>query len=222
MIRLPVPQPLDRPLEILCVGAHSDDIEIGCGGTILTLAATRDVRVRWVVFSATGEREAEATRSAKRFLSKAVESSVQTHPFRDGYMPCLRGPVKDEFTVIAADYAESAGPDVIFTHDEADLHQDHALLGALTRETFRDHLIMAYEIPKKDGGLHSPNVLMPLPETTAHEKVDLLMEGFPTQHSKSWFAPELFLGLMRLRGVECDAATGYAEGFHARRVVLDG
>jgi len=130
--------------------------------------------------------------------------------------------VKDEFVTIAANYAESGGPDVIFTHDEADLHQDHALLGALARETFRDHLIMGYEIPKKDGGLHSPNVLMPLSEATAHEKVGLLMGGFPTQHAKPWFAPELFLGLMRLRGMECGSETGYAEGFHTRKLVLDG
>ncbi|TFG64384.1 MAG: PIG-L family deacetylase [Gemmatimonadales bacterium] len=222
MLRLSIPQPLDKPLNILCLGAHADDIEIGCGGTILTLLASRAVRVRWVVFSAAEEREAEATGSATRFLSTATESSVQTHAFRDGYLPYLRGPVKDEFAAIAATYAHCGGPDVIFTHDEQDLHQDHALLGALTRETFRDHLILGYEIPKKDGGLHSPNVLMPLSEAAVHEKVGLLMGGFPSQLAKPWFTPELFLGLMRLRGMESGAATGYAEGFHARRVVLDG
>jgi len=130
--------------------------------------------------------------------------------------------VKDEFVTIAANYAESGGPDVIFTHDEADLHQDHALLGALTRETFRDHLILGYEIPKKDGGLHSPNLLMPLSEAVVHEKVGLLMGGFPSQVTKPWFTPDLFLGLMRLRGMESGAESGYAEGFHAGKVVLDG
>lgn len=221
MIHLSLPVPTDRPLDVLCLGAHADDIEIGCGGTILTLTANRDARVRWVVFSATEERAGEAARCAERFLSGAVESTVETHSFRDGYLPHERGPVKDAFGAIAADYAHRGGPDVIFTHDEADLHQDHALIGALTRETFRDHLILAYEIPKKDGGLHSPNVLMPLSEAVVHEKVGLLMGGFPSQHSKPWFTPELFLGLMRLRGMECSSPSGYAEGFHARKVVLD-
>jgi len=222
MVRLPIPQPVDRPLDVLCLGAHADDIEIGCGGTILTLAASCELRVRWVVFSAAGEREAEAKRSAERFLSAAGESSVQTHAFRDGYLPTLRGPVKDEFSAIEATYADSSGPDVIFTHDEADLHQDHALLGVLTRETFRDHLILGYEIPKKDGGLHSPNVLKPLSEAVVLEKVGLLMGGFPSQVAKPWFTPDLFLGLMRLRGMESGAESGYAEGFHARKVLLDG
>ncbi len=222
MIHLSLPALSDRPLDVLCLGAHADDIEIGCGGTILTLTTVREVRVRWIVFSASEERADEAARSAERFLSAASESTVEMHSFRDGYLPHERGPVKDEFAALAADYAPHGGPDMIFTHDEADLHQDHALIGALTRESFRDHLVLGYEIPKKDGGLHSPNVLMPLSEAAVHEKVGLLMGGFPSQHAKPWFTPELFLGLMRLRGMEGCATTGYAEGFHARKVVLDG
>jgi len=222
MISFPFPVPVDRPLEALCLGAHADDIEIGCGGTLLTLLGMVPVRVRWVVFSGEGKRADEAARGAERFLGAAAESTVQMHDFPDGYMPAIRAELKDAVKAIAAGYERGSGPDLVFTHDEADLHQDHALLGALTRETFRDHLVLGYEIPKVDGGLRSPNVYVPLEDSTAHEKVGLLLGAFPSQRSKHWFDPETFLGLMRLRGVECASPGRYAEGFHARKVVLGG
>ena len=222
MIQLPFPVPVNRQLEVLCLGAHADDIEIGCGGTLLTLLPQVEANVRWVVFSGDTERAAEARKSAERFLAPAAASNIETHEFRDAYMSTQREGLKNVFASIAEEYAVKHGPDLIFTHEEADLHQDHALLGALTRETFRDHLILGYEIPKVDGGLTSPNVLVPVSEAVAHEKAGLVMGGFPSQQSKSWFKPETFLALMRLRGVECAAPSGFAEGLHARKVVLGG
>lgn len=222
MIPLPFPVPADRPLEVLCLGAHADDIEIGCGGTLLTLLSQVEANVSWAVFSGDTERAAEARQTAERFLAAAAGSTIETHEFRDAYMPTQREGVKDAFASIASEYAGKPGPDLILTHEEADLHQDHALLGALTRETFRDHLILGYEIPKVDGGLTSPNVLVPISEAVAHEKAGLVMGGFPSQQSKPWFKPETFLALMRLRGVECASPSGFAEGFHARKVVLGG
>jgi LmbE family N-acetylglucosaminyl deacetylase len=204
------------PLEVLCLGAHSDDIEIGCGGTILQLLAHREVRVRWVVFSAIGERAEEATASADAFLQGAVSAEVRLHDFPDGLFPASRADIKEVFEALK----EGAEPDLIFTHDEADLHQDHSLLGSLTRETFRDHLILAYEIPKFDGGLGSPNVFVPLEAPVKDRKIEHILRHFATQRGKQWFDEETLAALMRLRGVESASPTRYAEGFHCDKLRL--
>jgi LmbE family N-acetylglucosaminyl deacetylase len=223
VISLHLPDTGGSPLEALCLGAHADDLEIGCGGALLTLLAARPVRVRWIVFSGSETRRAEAAASAGRFLGEAVDAGagemdheITVHDFRDGFFPSERGPLKDVFRDIAA----TGDPHVIFTHDEADLHQDHATLAALTRETFRDHLVLGYEIPKFDGDLTTPNLYVPLADEVRRRKVELLLEAFPSQRDKHWFDPETFHGLMRLRGVECAAPSGWAEGFHVRKARL--
>jgi LmbE family N-acetylglucosaminyl deacetylase len=207
----------ESTLDIICLGAHSDDIEIGCGGTILQLLAHRQVRVRWVVFGAQGERAAEARASATAFLEGAFSSKIEVYGFRDGYFPTLRAQIKDTFEGLKA----AGEPDLVFTHDESDLHQDHNILGSLTRETFRNHVILGYEIPKFDGGLRSPSVFVPLSEELKDRKIDLIMQHFSTQSGRQWFDPETLSALMRLRGVECATTTRYAEGFHCAKLSVN-
>jgi LmbE family N-acetylglucosaminyl deacetylase len=210
MMELRLDSPGTGPLDILCLGAHADDIEIGCGGTILELLARRPVRVRWVVFSATEARRSEAEASALRFLDGASEAEVVVQGFTDGFFPSERAGLKEAVRALAA----ARDPHLIFTHDEADLHQDHRTLAELTRETFRQHLVLGYEVPKYDGGLRTPNAYVAVDDEVRRRKVDLLMESFPSQREKHWFEPAVFDGLMRLRGLECVASSGYAEGFH--------
>lgn len=200
---------------VLCLGAHSDDIEIGCGGTLLRLLAARpDVVVHWVVFGAAGERAEEARRSAEGWLAGARVGQVAVHGFRDSYFPAHYGPVKEAMEALRA----SVRPDVIFTHHGDDLHQDHRVVAELTACAFRDHLILEYEIPKYDGDLSRPNLYVPLTEEVCQGKIDRLMGCFASQRSKDWFTPETFWGLLRMRGVECRAP--YAEAFHARKVTV--
>lgn len=206
----------DAPLEILCLGAHSDDIEIGCGGTILQLVERREVRVRWVVFGAQGARADEARASASDFLAGAASTHVEVHGFRDGFFPTLRAEIKEAFEELKVE----AKPHLIFTHEESDLHQDHNLLGSLTRETFRNHVVLGYEIPKFDGGLGSPNVFVPVEAPAKDRKIELIMRHFATQRGKHWFDEETLAGFMRLRGVESAAPTRYAEGFHCTKLKL--
>jgi len=207
----------DRPLAVLCLGAHSDDIEIGCGATILDLLDRRpDTHVDWVVFSADDDREAEARASAKAFLAESASSNVIVHRFRESYFPYIGADLKDAFEVLKAELV----PDVVFTHCRDDDHQDHRTLALLTWNTFRDHLIAEYEIPKYDGDLGHPNLFVPVSQTIVERKVELLMEHFGTQRNRRWFRPETFRGLMAMRAVECNAATGWAEAFHARRLVF--
>ncbi|HET9986332.1 MAG TPA: PIG-L deacetylase family protein [Longimicrobiales bacterium] len=210
------PAARDR-LRLLCLGAHPDDIEIGCGGTVLRLLAERPGgSVDWIVFSGSEPRAAEARRGAALFLGDAAEARVSVHRFRDGFFPYLGGEIKELFESLKATLA----PDVIFTHHAHDLHQDHRVIAELTWNTFRDQLILEYEIPKYDGGLATPNVFVPLDEATRRRKVGSLMEAFATQREKRWFTDATFDGLMRLRGVECASPSGYAEGFHARKLVV--
>jgi len=204
-------------LRVLALGCHSDDIEIGAGGLLLRLLRTHpDVDVHWVVFSAPGARRDEARASAEDLLAGAVSPFVETHDFRDGYFPYDGAQVKDVFETIKAGPA----PDLVLTHHRQDLHQDHRLVCELTWNTFRDHLVLEYEIPKYDGDLSRPNVYVPLEEEAARRKVDVLMRHFGTQRNKHWFTEDLFLGLMRVRGMECRSPTGYAEAFHGRKLVL--
>jgi LmbE family N-acetylglucosaminyl deacetylase len=205
------------PLRILCLGAHADDIEIGCGGLILDLLAVRRrVDVEWIVFSSTPEREREAHRSAALFLRGAARQRVAVHRFRDGFLPYEGGDVKEAFEELK----RLANPDVILTHYRDDRHQDHRLISDLTWNTFRNHLILEYEIPKFDGDLGAPNCFVPLKRSICLRKVKYLTRAFGTQRDKHWFTPETFLSLMRLRGMECRAAGGYAEAFYARKVVI--
>lgn len=208
---------LPRRPTLLCLGAHADDIEIGCGGTIFRLVrAYPALRVHWLVCSAAGRRAAEARASARRWLGR-TRAVVEIEAFRDGYLPAARAEVKDRFERLK----RAVDPDLILTHHEGDLHQDHDLVARLTRETFRDHAILGYEVPKYDGGLGTPTVFVPLDAATRRRKVRTLMAVFPSQRTKRWFSPETFDGLMRLRGIECAAPSGYAEAFHGRKLVLE-
>ena len=201
---------------LLCLGAHSDDIEIGCGGSILQLAAAHpDLEVCWVVFSANEQRRAEAEASAAAFLAGCAARQVIVHAFRDGYFPFAGAAVKDEFEAL-----KPFAPDLVFTHCRHDLHQDHALLCQLTYNTFRDHLVLEYEIPKWDGDLRTPNTYFLLSAALAQRKVELLVQHFGTQRSRDWFTPDTFQAVMRIRGLEARAPEGMAEGFYARKLLL--
>jgi LmbE family N-acetylglucosaminyl deacetylase len=209
--------PGGRPPRLLFIGAHSDDIEIGCGGTVIQLLRRYpDALVHWVVLSSEGNREQEAQLAARTLLADAREPLITIETFRGAYFPTEAAAIKDFFEEIKSGPA----PDVIFSHCRDDLHQDHRIVGELTWNTFRDHVILEYEIPKYDGGLGSPSVFVPLSDATVRRKIDLLMSAFETQHDKRWFTPETFLGLMRLRGIECNAPDGYAEAFYSRKLVL--
>jgi len=201
---------------VLALGAHADDIEIGCGATMLALARDHNVEVTWVILGAEGTREEEARSSAEAFLANAASSSVACHHFRDGYFPYVGAEVKDVFE----DLKIQLDPDLILTHARHDLHQDHRLVCELTWNTWRDHLILEYEIPKYDGDLAAPNVFVEVSEELAREKTRLLGSAFESQREKHWFDEELFLGLMRLRGAETRASSGYAEAFFGRKLAL--
>jgi LmbE family N-acetylglucosaminyl deacetylase len=202
-------------VRVLCLGAHSDDIEIGCGGTMMSLGRRSRLEVRWVVFSGTDGREREARRSAKQFLAATARSRVDVHAFRDGFFPAQWPALKETFEGIGAEFA----PDVVFTHYRDDRHQDHRVVSDLTWNTFRHSLILEYEIPKWDGDLGTPNAFVPLEPAVAKRKARLLLDSFPTQRRKTWFSEDTFLGLMRIRGIECGA--DMAEAFHARKVTID-
>jgi LmbE family N-acetylglucosaminyl deacetylase len=205
-----------KPLKILCLGAHSDDIEIGCGGTILRLLSDRkDVEIFWVVFGASNQREQEARDSAALFLGHAKHKQVIVKKFRDGFFPFEGAKIKEHFEELKA-----TKPNIIFTHQRKDAHQDHRLLAELTWNTFRNHLILEYEIPKYDGDLGQPNFFVPLERNIYEQKVEYLMRAFATQRSKQWFDRDTFLGLMRLRGMECVSDSGHAEAFYCRKVAL--
>jgi LmbE family N-acetylglucosaminyl deacetylase len=204
-------------IRLLCIGAHSDDIEIGCGGLILSLLERRPVDVEWVVFSASGVREVEARRSAQAFLKGARSANVVVKAFRDGFFP-YDADIKSQFEALKK--RGSRQPDLILTHYRHDRHQDHRVLSDLAWNTFRDHWILEYEIPKFDGDLGVPNCFAPIPKSTARRKAILLNRMFGTQRDKHWFTDETFMGLMRLRGMECRSETGYAEAFYARKTVL--
>jgi len=206
-----------NPLSILCLGAHSDDIEIGIGATLLSLVA-HGIRldVHWCVLSGAGERDREARASAADFLSAAQGAHVDIMSFEDGFFPEQGEKIKRWFE----DLKTRADPDLIFTHRRDDAHQDHRLVCRLTWNTFRDHNILEYEIPKWDGDLGQPNLYMPISADVMKRKVDLLMAHFGSQRSKRWFDTETFCGLARLRGMECGAPERYAEAFFGRKLVL--
>jgi LmbE family N-acetylglucosaminyl deacetylase len=206
-----------KNFSVLCLGAHADDIEIGCGGTILRMIEKMPgARFDWVVFSASKVRRREAQRSAELFLKGAKSKRVSVHSYRDGFFPHQGARIKDEFERIK----KRVNPDLIFTHCRHDLHQDHRQLNELTWNTFRNHLVLEYEIPKYDGDLRSPNVFVPLEESVCHKKAELLDQAFQTQRTKHWFSDGTFFGLMRIRGVEANSPTRFAEGFYGRKINL--
>lgn len=201
--------------KMLCLGAHSDDIEIGCGGTILRLLRkTQGCDVRWIVFSANEKRTVEAKESAEIFLADAAEKSIVVHDFRDGYFPYNGALIKDFFETLKLDFS----PDLIFTHYKHDNHQDHRLINELTWNTFRDHFILEYEIPKYDGDIGNPNFYVHLSQSLLRSKIKLLSQRFATQNRKDWFTDTTFFSLARLRGVESKALEGYAEAFYCRKM----
>jgi LmbE family N-acetylglucosaminyl deacetylase len=206
------------PLKVLCLGSHCDDIEIGCGGTLLRLIQERHgkIVVYWVVFSSNSERQKEAMRSAQAFLKGTKQKSIVVREFEDSFFPYNGSDIKKYMHQLSREFS----PDVIFTHYHNDLHQDHRLISELTWNAFRDHCILEYEIPKYDGDLGSPNVFVPLQEMMCRNKVEYLIRYFKSQHDRSWFTRETFLSLQRLRGIECNASSGYAEAFYCRKIVL--
>jgi LmbE family N-acetylglucosaminyl deacetylase len=208
--------PGDR-LSVLCLGAHSDDIEIGAGGTLLSLQE-RGVRldVHWCVLSGVGERESEARTSASDFLSAAERSQIEIMSFRDSFFPEQGDVIKSWFAALR----ERVDPDLILTHRRGDAHQDHRHVCRLTWNTFRDHSILEYEIPKWDGDIGQPNLYVPISAVALKKKIDLLITHFGSQRSKQWFDAETFLGLARLRGMECRAPDRYAEAFVGRKLSL--
>ena len=207
----------NQGLSLLCLGAHPDDIEIGCGGTVLRLLAEHPGTVcRWVVFSGAGDREREARDSGRTFLSAAADQRMDVHQFRDGHFPAALSGIKEVLEDVKREFA----PDLVFTHYRDDAHQDHRLICEATWQTFRDHLILEYEVPKWDGDLGCPGLYVPLPKDTAAKKVEHLLGAFPSQRNKPWFTADTFFALMRLRGVECRAPDGCAEGFYARKLAL--
>jgi LmbE family N-acetylglucosaminyl deacetylase len=206
------------PGVVLCIGAHCDDIEIGCGGTVLRLLETNPaLEVHWVVLCSNELRRKEAREGARRFLGAGAEKRVQLQGFRDGFLPYQGGEVKDFFEGLKGQLR----PDLILTHFRSDLHQDHRLVSDLTWNTFRDHLILEFEIPKYDGDLGAPNFFVPLSEALVARKVEHVLGAFPSQHGRRWFSADTFRALMRLRGVECNAPDDYAEAFYARKLVLE-
>ena len=208
--------PGDR-LSVLCLGAHSDDIEIGVGATLLGLMA-KGVRldVLWCVLSGADQREREARSSAAEFLSEAASAKVEVMSFRDGFFPEQGEPIKSWFEALKMRF----DPDLILTHRRDDAHQDHREVSRLTWNTFRDHFILEYEIPKWDGDIGQPNLYVPVSAAVLQRKIDLLMLHFGSQRSKQWFDEETFRGLARLRGMECRAPERYAEAFIGRKLSL--
>jgi LmbE family N-acetylglucosaminyl deacetylase len=203
---------------LLCLGAHCDDIEIGCGGTLIKLLDSgTPLFVTWVVFSSDDEREREALESAHTILQRARTKEIVIRRFRDGFLPFCAAEIKEYIEELK----RTISPDLILTHYRNDLHQDHRLISDLTWNTFRNHLILEYEIPKYDGDLGSPNIFVPLSESLCHRKIQILREAFASQHHRPWFDGDLFLSLLRLRGMECNAPEKHAEAFYCRKMVLN-
>jgi LmbE family N-acetylglucosaminyl deacetylase len=217
MLPLNLPQDPSTPLRIFCLGAHSDDIEIGCGGTMLHLLSRySNLEVVWVVFSSGREREREARASAALFLKHANRPEVIVRNFRDGFFPYEGAEIKTFFETLKKD----VDPDLIFTHYRNDRHQDHRTISDLTWNTWRRHLILEYEIPKYDGDLGSPNCFVPLEQPICERKIKYICDVFQTQSNKAWLTDDTFQAMLRLRGVECGAPDKYAEAFYCRKMVL--
>jgi LmbE family N-acetylglucosaminyl deacetylase len=204
-------------LHLLCLGAHPDDIEIGAGGTVLRLAASGALRaVTWIVFSGTPERRAEGARAADAFLDGVADRTITFHAFRDGFFPAAFSELKEAFEALKG----AVQPDLVIAPRADDAHQDHRLVAELTWNTFRDHLVLGYEIPKYDGDLHPPNAYVALDEALLARKIDLILSSFGSQRDHSWFDAETFRGMARIRGIEAGGPVRYAEAYHASKLLL--
>jgi len=213
---LPLGLPADRPQRILCLGAHSDDIEIGCGATLLHLAETvPGLEVRWVVFSGDERRTIEAKASAAEFLAGVPRQEVAALGFRESFFPAQWSEIK-----AAMEAQKPFKPTLILTHTREDHHQDHRIVSELTWNTFRDHLLLEYEIPKYEGDIGNPNLFVPVSRDNATRKAEAIRRHFVSQHGRSWFSEETFMATMRLRGIGCNAPSGLAEAFTCRKVVI--
>ncbi len=208
----------DRPLtHVLCLGAHCDDLEIGCSGTVMKLAEVDpSIKVTWVVFSSNDTREPEARVSANEVLRDFKQREIVIKRFRDGFFPSLIGEIKEQFEALK----RTVSPDLVLTHWRQDLHQDHRTISELTWNTFRDHLILEYEIPKYDGDFGAPNLFVGLEEAMVRRKVDTITQSFPSQTGRQWFSADLFIAIMRLRGMEANAPSRYAEAFYCRKLTI--
>jgi LmbE family N-acetylglucosaminyl deacetylase len=203
--------------KILCLGAHSDDIEIGCGGTILKIVEEYpQAQFHWVVFSAESQRAEEAHKSAERFLTKVDSKVVEVQAFRDSYFPFVGGAVKDYFVKLSREF----NPDMVLTHCTSDAHQDHRLIGQLTWNAYRNNLILEYEIAKYDGDLGTPNFYVHLNENIVKEKITNICSVFNSQSNKEWFGEESFRAIMRIRGLESNSPSKYSEAFYCRKIVV--
>lgn len=217
MLRLVLPPERQEPLKLLFLGAHSDDIEIGCGGTILrAIEEIPNLAVRWIVFSGDERRRKEARNSAAAILDAVGDKQVQVMEFRDGYFPSQIAEIKDYFEVLKLEFE----PSLIFTHRQSDAHQDHRLLAELTFNTFRNHLVLEYEIPKYDGDLGNPNFFVPLTQAHLQRKIENISSYFASQRGRSWFVADTFVAIARLRGIGCNAPEGLAEAFYVRKIVF--
>jgi len=206
---------LDKIRSILCLGAHADDLEIGCGGTLLEiLDKCPGIEVYWVVFSTIDCRAQEAAVSAERFLASAGRKRVVLRDYRDTFFPASYGPIKEYFEQIKREVE----PDLIFTHRREDMHQDHRAIAELTWCAYRDHVILEYEIPKYEGDLGAPNFFVPLEEAVCRRKIEAIMECFSSQHDKRWFSADTYWAMLRLRGLECNSPSRFAEAFYCRKL----
>ena len=216
MRSLPFARPGQR-LSVLCLGAHSDDIEIGAGGTILhMISGGALLDVHWCVMSSSSDRATEARASADDFLAGALSKTIEIANFEDSYFPSQTRELKAWLNALRG----RISPDIIFTHARHDAHQDHREINQLTTNVFRDHLVLEYEIPNWDGDLTERNVYLPLPAEIMQRKTELLLKHFGTQRSKDWFDEDTFRGLARLRGMECRAPSRFAEAFTVRKLML--
>jgi LmbE family N-acetylglucosaminyl deacetylase len=208
---------LDKVKTVLCLGAHSDDIEIGCGASVLRLIQEQPgLQVFWFVFSASGGRAREAKRSAREFLQGTRSPKIHITNFQDGYFPRHWPAIKDAFEEDKRQFK----PDLVLTHHREDRHQDHRVLSDLAWNTFRNHLVLEYEIPKYDGDLGQPNVFIPVSREIAERKVAALIRHFKSQSERQWFTADTFWAMLRLRGIECASPSGFAEAFHGRKLQL--
>lgn len=214
---LAMPADLAGLRTVLCLGAHCDDIEIGCGAALAEIARRApSTRFTWIVFSGDDRREAETRDAARRLLGEGASLQIDVARHRGSYFPAEWAAIKDHMEA-AKDRIE---PDLVLTHWLDDRHQDHRVVAELTWNTFRNHAIWEYEIPKYEGDLGRPNLYVPVESETADRKVAALADCFRSQQHRAWFRPEVFRSLMTLRGVECNAGSGYAEAFHARKMIL--
>lgn len=217
MLNLNLPRHPMSPLRVLCLGAHADDIEIGCGGTLLQLLSERpNLHVTWVVFSSAGQREREARISASMFLERAASHKIIVMNFRDGFFPYEGASIKECFEHLK----KEAAFDLIFSHYRHDRHQDHRVISGLTWNTWRNHLILEYEVPKYDGDFGTPNLFVPLEQDVCQRKIHHILEVFRTEANKTWMTEDTFQAVLRLRGVECASPGRYAEAFYCRKLIL--